>query len=171
MFALRCTRKLLDRIKVSPDSEPVPPDTVLGDWYANLVRAGRTQVVLAVSERTLLPVVVPAREGRTVARRVAEAIEPLLLSIGVPAEAANAERDAMQDAVIAKTASRRVLGSLNDLAFQLQVGLHHFPDRTLLAQSLWLAQTPLKLIEYGSPDRATLAAFAAAEALHRAACR
>jgi hypothetical protein len=139
MFALRCTQKLLDRIKVSPDPEPVPPDTVLGDWYANLVRAGRTQLVLAVSERTLLPVVVPAREGRTVASRVAGAIEPLLLSIGVPDEAANAECDAMQHAVIAKTASRRVLGSLNDLAFQLQVGLHHFPDRTLLAnRSGWL---------------------------------
>jgi hypothetical protein len=126
------------------------------------------QVVLAVSERTLLPVVVPAREGRTVARRVAEAVEPLLLAIGIPAESATAERDAMQDAVISKTASRRVLGSLNDLAFQLQVGLHHFPDRTLLAQSLWLAQTPLKLIEYGSPERATLAAFVAREALRRA---
>lgn len=171
MFALRCTQKLLDRINAWPDPEPAPPDTVLGDWYANLVRAGRTQVVLAVSERTLLPVVVPAREGRTVARRVAEAVEPMLSSIGIATEAANAERDAMQVAAIAKTASRRVLGSLNDLAFQLQVGLHHFPDRTLLAHSLWLAQTPLKLIEYGVPDRATIAAFAAHQAVHKAGCR
>lgn len=171
MFALRCTQKLLDRINLSPDLEPAPPDTVLGDWYANLVRVGRTQLVLAVSERTLLPVVVPAREGRTMARRVAEAIEPMLIAIGVPTDAANAERVGMQDAVIAKTASRRVLGSLNDLAFQLQVGLQHFPDRPLLAQSLWLAQTPLKLIEGTSPDRATLAAFAAHEAVHRAAGR
>lgn len=171
MFALRCTQKLLDRINLSPDPEPAPPDTVLGDWYANLVRVGRTQLVLAVSERTLLPVVVPAREGRTVARRVAEAIEPMLSSLGVPTDAASAERQAMQDAVIAKTASRRVLGSLNDLAFQLQVGLQHFPDRSLLAQSMWLAQTPLKLIEHASPDRATLAAFAAQEALYRAAGR
>ncbi len=29
---------------------PIPRITVLGDWYANLVRAGRTQVVLTVSE-------------------------------------------------------------------------------------------------------------------------
>lgn len=171
MFALRCTQKLLDRISLSPDLEPAPPDTVLGDWYANLVRVGRTQLVLAVSERTLLPVVVPAREGRTMARQVAEAIEPMLIAIGVPTDAANAERVGMQDAVIAKTASRRVLGSLNDLAFQLQVGLQHFPGRPLLAQSLWLAQTPLKLIEGTSPDRATLAAFAAHEAVHRAAGR
>lgn len=168
MFALRCTQKLLDRVNAAPDPEPAPPNTVLGDWYANLVRVGRTQVVLAVSERTLLPVVVPAKEGRTVARRVAEAVEPMLVSIGIPADAVIAERDAMRDVVIAKTASRRVLGSLNDLVFQLQVGRGHFPDRTLLEHSLWLAQTPLKLIEYGSPDRATVAAFAARQALQRA---
>jgi hypothetical protein len=171
MFALRCTQKLLDRIKASPDSEPVPPDTVLGDWYVNLVRAGRTQVVLAVSERTLLPVVVPLKEARTVARRISEAVAPMLLSIGIPAEAVNVERDAMLDVVIAKTANRRVLGSLNDLAFQLQVGLVHFPDCTLLQHSLWLARTPLKLIEYGAPDRATVAAFAAQQALQRACGR
>lgn len=171
MFTLRCPQKLLDRIKASPDPEPVPPDTVLGDWYANLVRAGRTEVVLAVSERTLLPVVVPVKESRTVARRVSEAAEPMLLSIGIPAEAVIVERDAMRDVVIAKTANRRVLGSLNDLAFQLQVGLVHFPDRTLLEHSLWLARTPLKLIEYGAPDRATVAAFAAQQALQRASGR
>lgn len=171
MFTLRCTQKLLDWIKASPDPEPVPPDTVLGDWYANLVRAGRTEVVLAVSERTLLPVVVPVKEARTVARRVSEAAESMLLSIGIPTEAVIVERDAMRDVVIAKTANRRVLGSLNDLAFQLQVGLVHFPDRTLLEHSLWLARTPLRLIEYGAPDRATVAAFAAQQALQRASGR
>jgi hypothetical protein len=171
VFALRCTQKLLGRVNAAPGLEPASPDTVLGDWYANLVRFGRTQLVLAVSERTLLPVVVPAKDGRTVARRVADALEPMLVSIGVPAEAVIAERDAMRDVVIAKTASRRVLGSLNDLAFQLQVGLNHFPDRTLLEHSLWLAQTPLKLIEYGAPDRATVAAFATRQALQRAGGR
>lgn len=171
MFALRCTQKLLDRIKASPDPEPVPPDTVLGDWYANIVRAGRTQLVLAVSERTLLPVVVPLKEARTLGRRISEAVAPMLLSIGIPAEAVIVECNAMHDVGIAKTACRRVLGSLNDLAFQLQVGLVHFPDRTLLEHSLWLARTPLKLIEYGAPDRATVAAFAAQQALQRACGR
>lgn len=171
MFALRCTQKLLDRISTAPDPEPAPPDTVLGDWYANLFRAGRTQVVLAVSERTLLPVVVPAREGRTVVHRVVEAMEPLLSSLGIPAEVAIAERDAMRHGLIAKTANRRMLGSLNALAFQLQVGLLNLPDRTLLAHSLLLAQTPLKLIEFGSLDRATVAAFAAHRALRKAGCR
>jgi hypothetical protein len=34
--------------------------TRLGDWYANLLRIGRLQLVLAISERTFFPVVVAA---------------------------------------------------------------------------------------------------------------
>lgn len=161
VFALRCTEKLLDRLNAAPEPEPAPPDTVLGDWYANLIRVGRIQVVLAVSERSLLPVVVPARE----VQRLCEAVELMFTAIGVPADDATAELDAMQRWVVGKTASRRVLGSLNDLAFQLQVALRELPDRTLLEHSLWLARTPLKFIDYGGPDQATLAAFAAHRAL------
>ena len=94
--------------------------------------------------------------------------DPVLTEIGVSADEAAAERGAMQRWAVGKTANRRVLGSLNDLAFQLQVGLLNFPDRTLTAQSLWLAKTPLKVIDYGAPDQATLAAFAAHRALQAA---
>lgn len=165
MFVLRCTQKLLDRLNATPEPEPAPPDTVLGDWYANLIRVGRIQVVLAVSERSLLPVVVPARDGRSLVQRLSEALGLMLSAVGVPPDDAIAERGAMQRWAIGKTANRRVLGSLNDLAFQLEVALSDFPDRTLLAQSLWLARTPLKVIDYGAPDQATLAAFAARRAL------
>lgn len=168
VFVLRCTQKLLDRLNSKPDPEPGLTDTVLGDWYANLIRVGRIQVVLAVSERSLLPVVVPARDGRTLVKRLSEALEPMLTSIGVSADDATAERVAMQQWAVGKTANRRVLGSLNDLAFQLQVGLLDFPDRTLLVHSLWLAKTPLKVIDYGAPDQATLAAFVAHRALQTA---
>ncbi|MDO9253480.1 MAG: hypothetical protein Q8S71_04245 [Hydrogenophaga sp.] len=116
----------------------------------------------------MLPVVVPARDSRALVHRLCETLEPILTEIGVPADDAAAERGAMQRWAVGKTANRRVLGSLNDLAFQLQVGLLNFPDRTLMAQSLWLAKTPLKVIDYGAPDQATLAAFAAHRALQAA---
>lgn len=171
MFVFRCTQKLLDRLHAKFDPEPARADTVLGDWYANLVRVGRVQVVLGVSDRSLLPVVVPAKEGHSLVQRLGEALELTLNAIGVPADDVIAERGAMQRWAVGKTANRRVLGSLNDLAFQLEVGLREFPDRTLLAQSLWLAKTPLKVIDYGAPDQATLAAFAARRAVQAACVR
>ncbi len=161
MFTLRCTQKLLTRLRAEPDLQPPAPDTVLGDWYANLVWVGRTQWVLAISERTLLPVVLPARDARSLVPRLVEALEPVLLGIGVPAEDAAAECQAMKASAIGKTASRRVLGSLNDLAFQLEVGMVHAPHRSPLDQAVWLAHTPMKGTEYRGPDQATVAAFAA----------
>ena len=53
MFALRCTKKLLDRMRVDPESSPAAPTTILGDWYGNLIRVGKQQLILCVSEKTL----------------------------------------------------------------------------------------------------------------------
>jgi len=157
----------LARLKAEPEPDVVQPDTALGDWYANLVRAGRTQVVLAVSERTLLPVVLPAKDGRSIVQRLSHELEAVLLSIGVSPDEVAAECSAMQRWVFGKTADRRVLGSLNDLVFQLQVGLADSPERPLQAHSLWLAKTPLKVIDYRAPDQATAAAFATRRELAR----
>jgi hypothetical protein len=77
----------------------------------------------------------------------------------------------MQHSAIGKTTNRRVLGSLNDLAFQLEVGLVNWPDRSMLDHSLWLAKTPMKVIEYGAPDQATAVAFAAQRALSKVSRR
>lgn len=123
VLVLRCAQKLLDSLNSTPDPEPAPPDTVLRDWYANLIRVGRIQVVLAVSERRLLPLVVPERAGRALVPRLCEALEPMLAAIGVPADDAIAGRDAMQHWAVGKTANCRVLGSRNNLAVQFQVGL------------------------------------------------
>ena len=43
---------------------PQESTTRLGNWYVNLVRYGRPQMVLASSERSLLTVVLPARNLR-----------------------------------------------------------------------------------------------------------
>ncbi len=61
MFTLRCTRTLLKRLRAQPNASPPPPTTRLGDWYGNLLYTRPQQLVICVSERSLLPVVVPSR--------------------------------------------------------------------------------------------------------------
>lgn len=171
MFTLRCTRKLLGRgLAVSPPTG-ASTSTLLGDWYANLLICGRQQWVLCISERTLLPVVVPAREAKTLGPRLASAASELLLALGVPPDAVAAERAHMADCAIGPTASRSVLGSLNDLMWQFEVGLRNGPEWSALEYALWLSETPCKPIEYASPDRATRALFAAHHALGQASQR
>ena len=119
MFTLRCTRKLLKRLGATPSSEVIAPTTVLGDWTANLLYLRPQQLVLAMNERSLLSVLVPASPGRELRSRVRDSVAELLLAIGVPAELVATEILAMETMAIGATASRAVLGCMNDAVVQI----------------------------------------------------
>ncbi|MCC6806950.1 MAG: hypothetical protein IT381_05975 [Deltaproteobacteria bacterium] len=118
MFALCCTRKLLDRMKVPTVPKP-PSSTRLGDWYCNEVRVARERYIIGVSDRTLLPVVLPGRDARHLGKMLPCWVAEVLKALGVSRELVQAELDEMRESVISKTANRRVVGSLTDFASML----------------------------------------------------
>ena len=70
MVSLRCTAKLLERLGISKPGEPPEPTAALGDWCANIIFTPQGHYVLCVSERSLLPVMLSARDlGSLVPRR------------------------------------------------------------------------------------------------------
>ena len=162
MFSIRCTKKLLDRMRVDPEPDPPAPSTVLGDWYANLLRVGKQQFILCVSEKTLLPVLVPAVAAKLLPRRLPEAVFDVLKRLGIRWSAIDREMREMQAALVARTANRRVLGMMNDFAFAAPYRL--VEGASLVEVALWLAETPCSPIDMNSPERETQAAFA--ESLH-----
>ena len=165
MFTLRCTQKLLWRgLTESPHSE-VATTTLLGDWYASVFVTRPQHLVLCISERTSLPVVVPAKSTGALPVRLVEALSPILAALAIPAASVQAECDHMREHRIGRTASKRVLGSLNELMFLLEHSLHDRPEWSHLERSLWLAKTPCKLVEYNAPDRATQALFLSSAAV------
>jgi hypothetical protein len=85
MIVLRCTRTLLRRLHQTPVEDASTSSTVLGDWYANILWVYRKALVLAVSARTLLPVLVPARDPASLGPRLAEAVGHMLAALGIPA--------------------------------------------------------------------------------------
>ncbi|MDP2343984.1 MAG: hypothetical protein Q8O67_23705 [Deltaproteobacteria bacterium] len=128
--------------------------TALGDWYATLVILGRRQVVLTCSELTFLPVVVAARDIGSVVPRLRVGVAELLGEIGVDSVAIDAELTAMNPSAIGATASRVVLGVMNDFVHQL----HASTDAdTELEMSSRLARSPLGPLLMTSPIEATLA--------------
>lgn len=154
MVTLRCTQKLLKRMKVSPDRDTNTPTTRLGDWYANLLYINRQQIVLCISEVTYLAVVLPAKDSASLTARLTAGVEQMLRWLQLPQSDIATELGAMQNMQIGRTDSRRTLGVLNDTAFMLEAHLAYQPDVSLDECSQFLAGTihmPIK----DSPDDAT----------------
>jgi hypothetical protein len=70
MVTLCCSQKVRKRLGL-PDNMPPPQPAagVLGDWYVSLHHYGRLQMIVAVSERSLLPIVFPAKDLRNTLER------------------------------------------------------------------------------------------------------
>lgn len=162
VFTLRPTARLITRLKAPLSPSPPASTTRLGDWYANIVYVGRLQLVLAISERTLLPVVITAAPMTTLVPRLRAGVGAVLGKLEVAETDIANELAEMNDVIYAKTADRQVTGVLVELARMLGF---YFEDggSSLLEAALWLARTPCSPLypREGSPARATAAAFAA----------
>jgi len=159
MFHLRCTKKLLDRIKPEIVA-PGPSDTALDSWYATAI-FWKPQVAVLVSERTLLPVLMPLAPAATLARRFPAQLALVLKEHGVSSEFIAQEVWRMDQVRYAKTANRSVVGILNEFVKQAEFWLAAYAyekgdDDDLLAISAKLAETPCSPLYKGpvSPDKA-----------------
>lgn len=113
-------------------------------------------VAVFVNETTLLPVFLPLAPAATLLERFPEQLGAVLTRLQVPAEFIAAELAEMGTSAAAKTASRSVLGSMNDfvsMADHYRESRDMTPD--LLDLSVWLSNTPCSPLDkrHGSPDR------------------
>lgn len=169
MFVARATmglRNALGRVGVQMATDPQPSTTMLGDWYATLVRMGRGTYVLAVAERTLLPIVVSGRELKTFPARMIDTLGSLLEELGVRPEAVAHERAEMSDVRFERTNDRSTVGVLVNLEHSLRVALDQRPGWDLLEASRWLAETPIVARDL-FPDLATCELFGAPRPVRR----
>ena len=153
MVVLRCTARLLSQVKSPPVAEPLKSTTCLGDWYAHLLFLRPNRLNICVSERTLLPIILPAKEIATFPQRLTGAIGDALKQMGVADHLVTSEMEQMGSVIFSKTASRQVLGPLTDFVKALDayngIGL----PLTEISRRLW--QTPCSPPGMETPDRAT----------------
>jgi hypothetical protein len=155
VLTLRCTHVIRKRLGLAATlPEPARPDTVLGAWYLHLIRLGHQQVVMATSERSLLTVLLPARElRRTIAPNLRVAVRDLLVALEIPLDAVKREIVAMEPIAFGNAVNRRVIGSINEFAYQLDAYVGDTSDPLGLA--LRLCETPMSAIgsksNYGIP--------------------
>jgi hypothetical protein len=121
MIVLRCTQRLRKGSRAEPVAEPPVPTAVLGEWYANTISLpfrGRSLVAF-VHSGTLLSVVAPGRALGTTVPVFQQRLPNLLRRFGLPQPWIEAHAAALTDICFARTASRSVLGSMNDIAQQI----------------------------------------------------
>lgn len=151
MLTLCCTRKIRDRLKLATELPPPgEPSTALGNWYVNLVRFGRLQLVLATSERSLLTLIFPAKELReSLEHRIQVGLRALLYALDVPCAAIDLEIAEMQLFLYGSASNRSVLGSMKQLALDLSYAIEDGSDATALA--LRLSETPMSALGGAGP--------------------
>jgi Domain of unknown function (DUF6933) len=160
MVVLRCTQKLLVRLKQVGDLPPVESTTLLGDWYGNILRIGRRQHLLFIIERSRLPIVFPIREVKRLGNVFPDAVCERLATVGVAAVDIAEERSRMSDLSFGRTKNRSLLGTLNDFAFMAQsVDARRAEPESPEELMQFLSQTPILPLDGASPIELTRAAF------------
>jgi hypothetical protein len=157
VFTIRGTRRLLHALKVKPTKAPPEPTTKLGNWYANLLPLESGDFLICVSEKTLLPVPLPISALSNLPVELSKALAPVLSALGVGPDLIGQERFAMGQCSFSTTASRQVVGFMNEFAFMMSVRLEEERRVSMTELSLWLAETPCKIC---FPDKATQELFA-----------
>ena len=130
------------------------PSTALGNWYATAL-FWQPQVALFVNEETLLPVLVPLAPAKTVANRFPEHLEAVLNELGTDPQFVAAEVAATTGARWAKTASRSVVGIMNESSYLADADRAHERSEDLVSMAVRLAATPCSPLykRHSFPDR------------------
>ena len=159
MIIVHGTRAFRDRVPGPAAGPDDTPTTVLGAWYATVLR-WRRPAALLVNERTLLPLVLPLAPARTLLHRLPDAFAELLSAHGVPAPLIEAEHNEGLNHRLAPTANRSLVGAMNELAFLADA--HRAEEPNLLSLSMRLATTPCGPLyqRHISPDRELAALIA-----------
>jgi hypothetical protein len=152
MAALRCTGKLLKKLRITNPGEPPHPENRLGDWFANIVYTRQGHFLILVSDRSLLPVIITARGLDNLVPNFFDALADVLSALRVPGWIIDREIEAMQPLYFGKTNNRAVLGSMNDFINMMRWELEN-QDATPLQLALYLAGTPCGPLGRGFPNK------------------
>jgi hypothetical protein len=146
------TRAFRDRVPGPTAGPDETSTTVLGAWYATVLR-WRRPAALLVNERTLLPLVLPLAPAKTLLHRLPDGLAELLSAHGVPAALIEADHAEALDHRVAPTANRSLVGVMNEFACLADAHRAEEPDLVLLSTQLAITPCGPLFHRHISPDR------------------
>jgi len=154
MNTLRCTKKLRKYLEIVPVENPQPPTAGLGDWYANLIPTFAGDLIMFLSEKSLLTVAIPVWESHRLVPLFRIRVANLLWMIGIPQKIIAREIGHLDQVQFGKTASRSILTSMNDFAWHYQIIAEESVSKARLSLSKvehQLSQMPCGRLDYQFP--------------------
>lgn len=152
MITLRCTSKLVRRFGLVLDApDDAIPSNALGDWYAKPLNVGRDRWVLCLNERSNLPIFVPARNASFPADFPDE-LRKVLTLLGVPSDIAEPEVQRSSSFRFGKPVDRKIVGSLNDMAYHADFELRRRANAVFASAAL--SEMPCRLSNVVFPGQA-----------------
>jgi len=162
MRLIHCTQKLLKELDVPlVELDNIPSASEgLGSWYANLIRIDRKKCLLFTNEKTLYSFLIPKVVKSTLKNIEDEFLINLNFNLqaeGFSLEVINKVMQECKEIGFAKTASKSVLGSMNEFAFEFEFlirregGIDHIK---ILQINQQINRTPMSAIKYQYPIEA-----------------
>lgn len=151
MVLLRATQKLLRSMPQSA-GDSATSSNALGDWYINRIVVDRKPLLLAVSSKSLLSTVVPARDLKTLPDRFATLVEVRLRRLDVSDSAVVSEAEATAVVSVGRTVDRSVVGQLVDFAKSIPfyLPINGWDESSLPEVEDKLAETPCRSSRTGA---------------------
>ncbi len=153
MGTIRCTRKLLDELKVNTHDELRESDNI-GNWHANILWIDRRKCVLFTNDHTFYSFLVPAMK-KPEFQNFHEVFRLNLFKNLMNEELSEKQIEYIfnvhKEIKIAKTSNRSVLGSMNELAFQIKFSIHNMGGLAatdLIELNHELNRIPMGAIDY-----------------------
>lgn len=124
MLTFKCTKKVQNYLSISPaelTGTEINNESLLGDWYVNLLVIDRRKCLMFMNERTLLSFIsIGFKKSKGLKHDIHEVFIHHLFNLytllGLPLEGLNRVMDDYCEYGYSKTASRKLLGNMNDLA-------------------------------------------------------
>lgn len=122
MLLIRCTQKLLKELKVTPTQEE-QEGGYLGGWHADLVRIERRKCALITNDLMLYSLFIPGLKKPELEQFGEVFMQYLFKNLRCerfPQDQIELVLNEYREIRIAKTNNRSVLGSMNDIKYQLE---------------------------------------------------
>ena len=156
MQLIRCTQKLLARIPFETEDDLIA--TPLCCWHANLIRTDYHDCVLITHDQTLFSLFVPGVSNADL-KHFPDLFGQALFKAMRHSEFTQSQIEHMleqgRELLVAKTNSRSVLGSMNDMKQMLDYTVYQHGKLAHVGMSdiyQLLNHTPFKAIDYSYPE-------------------